>query len=77
MYSRQAVNRHVGPERASQEKYDRFERWLRENGALFDMVRCCLLSSQSGHLGTFLRDFLQNVPLTRVRLVVFWVSSVF
>lgn len=29
---------HPGPERPTQDKYDRFEAWLRENGAQFDMV---------------------------------------
>jgi hypothetical protein len=37
MYSRQS-NAHAGSERPVQDKYDRFEAWLRENGAQFDLV---------------------------------------
>ena len=36
MYNNHQSN--VGSQRPSQEKYDRFEAWLRENGAQFDLV---------------------------------------
>jgi hypothetical protein len=40
MYSQHPTsNIHTGPERPSQDKYDRFEAWLRENGGQFDLVR--------------------------------------
>jgi hypothetical protein len=37
----------IGLERPTQDKYDRFEAWLRENGAQFDLVssiNCVLIS---------------------------------
>lgn len=37
MYSRQS-NINPDSERPGQDKYDRFEAWLRENGAQFDLV---------------------------------------
>ena len=40
MYTqRPTSNIHPGQARPSQDKYDRFEAWLRENGAQFDLVR--------------------------------------
>lgn len=41
MYSRRPKTHAVVPERPTQDKYDLFEQWLRENGAQFDMVRIC------------------------------------
>jgi hypothetical protein len=37
MYTRQ-TNHHAGSEKPLQDKYDRFEAWLRENGGNFDLV---------------------------------------
>jgi hypothetical protein len=37
MYTRQ-TNQHAGSEKPLQDKYDRFETWLRENGGNFDLV---------------------------------------
>jgi hypothetical protein len=37
MYSRQS-HANVGLARPPQDKYDRFEAWLRKNGAQFDLV---------------------------------------
>ena len=42
MYSRQPkVNASLA--RPTQDKYERFEVWLRENGAQFDLVSLCCL----------------------------------
>ena len=41
MYSRRPKTHAVVPERPTQDKYELFEQWLRENGAQFDMVRIC------------------------------------
>ena len=38
MYRQNSTNVHSGTERPSQDKFDRFEAWLKENGAQFDLV---------------------------------------
>jgi hypothetical protein len=38
LYNRRPKHRPVVPERPTQDKYDRFEEWLRQNGAQFDCV---------------------------------------
>jgi hypothetical protein len=53
MYSRQS-HANVGSAKPPQDKYDRFEGWLKENGAQFDLVS--YLKSSRGILTHFARD---------------------
>ena len=38
MYSSRQVNINIGSQRPPQDKYERFEAWLKDNGAQFDLV---------------------------------------
>lgn len=65
MYRQNSTNVHSGTERPSQDKFDRFESWLKENGAQFDLVSTVVIARPNNGHGVF-RVLLSRRPFGTV-----------
>ena len=68
MYRQNSTNVHSGTERPSQDKFDRFEAWLKENGAQFDLVSRVVIDRTCRFFACFLSRRWGGTALTRALL---------